>query len=344
MMKAWLLRLIPAAPVPAVVRRDPVGAATAAPDAPGRLHAALLADALSDIDVEFLAWLLQSPAEAEATLGVREQQALRHLARLIADPGAHSHLLPRAAAVIPQLLARLRAASSSLSDLSQLVSRDVTLVAEVIGMANSPYYRRAQAVVELDHAIQVLGVDGMQNTIARVVLRPLIDARGGALVARSAKRLWEHTDRKAQLCAALARGNGFDPFDAYLLGLAHNAAWNAVLRTMDTVAGEQPWRLGTAFVAALGQRRDQLLAIIARQWQLPGPLEQVSADVGRGGLAADASPRALHLYAGDRLASLLCAHDRAGSGGLADELLGAAGESARACFDAFAEPPAVRAG
>jgi HD-like signal output (HDOD) protein len=344
MMKAWLQRFIPAAQAPAALRIDPVGAARTEPDAPGRLHAGLLTDGQSSIDVGFLVWLLQSPAETEAPLGAREQQALQHLARLIADPGAHSHLLPRAAAVIPQLLARLRAASSSLSDLSQLVSRDVTLVAEVIGMANSPYYRRAQAVVELDHAIQVLGVDGMQNTIARVVLKPLIDARGGALVARSAKRLWEHTDRKAQLCAALARGNGFDPFDAYLLGLAHNAAWNAVLRTMDTVAGEQPWRLGAAFVAALGQRRDQLLAIIARQWQLPGPLEQVGADVGRSGLAADVSQQVLHLYAGDRLASLLCAHDRASASGLVDELLGAAGESARACFDAFAQPPAARAG
>lgn len=342
-MKAWLLRLIPAAPPPAAVRPDPVGAATTAPDAPAGLHAALLADAQSGIDVEFLAWLLQSPADAQAPLGAREQQALQHLARLIADPGAHSHLLPRAAAVIPQLLARLRAAASSLSDLAQLVSRDVTLVAEVIGMANSPYYRRAEAVVELDHAIQVLGVDGMQNTIARVVLRPLIDARGGALVARSAKRLWEHTDRKAQLCAALARGNGFDPFDAYLLGLAHNAAWNAVLRTMDTVVGEQPWCLGAAFVAALGQRRDQLLSIIAKQWQLPDPLEQVGAEVGRDGLAADASEQVLHLYAGDRLASLLCACDKASASALADELLGAAGESARACFDAFAQPPAGRA-
>jgi hypothetical protein len=56
MMKAWLQRFIPAAQAPAALRIDPVGAARTEPDAPGRLHAALLTDGQSSIDVGFLAW------------------------------------------------------------------------------------------------------------------------------------------------------------------------------------------------------------------------------------------------------------------------------------------------
>lgn len=348
-MPAWLSRLIPTRRPPPAPRRDPVSTAPAAPDVPHARHArhALHVDLLlagpSAIDLEFLAWLLQSPTDATAPLGAREEQALLQLDRLVADPDAHAHLLPRAAAVVPPLLARLRDPSTALPDLSQLVSRDITLVAEVIRMANSPYYRRDDAVVELGHAIQVLGIEGLRNTIARVVLKPLIDARGGELVARSAKRLWEHTDRKSQLCAAVARGNGFDAFDAYVLALAHNAAWSVTLRTLDTVDGLAPWCVSAAFAAALARRRDRLLAIIARLWQLPGSVALVAAEVGQRGLAAEASQPVLHLYAGDRLASSLCIHGGAGAAALAAELLPAAGKPAQACYRAFVQSPSTQA-
>jgi len=342
-MPAWLSRLIPTRRPPPASRRDPVPTVAAAPEAPHAPYADLLRAGQSVIDLEFLAWLLQSPADASAPLGAREEQALLQLDRLAAAPDAHAHLLPRAAAVVPQLLARLREPSTALSDLSQLVSRDITLVAEVIRMANSPYYRRDDAVVELGHAIQVLGIEGLRHTIARVVLKPLIDARGGELVARSAKRLWEHTDRKSQLCAAVARGNGFEAFDAYVLALAHNAAWSVTLRTLDTVDGLAPWCVSAAFASALARRRDRLLAIIARQWLLPGSVAPVSAEVGQRGLAADASQPVLHLYAGDRLASSLCIHGGAGAAALAAELLPAAGKPAHACYLAFVQSPSTQA-
>lgn len=340
-MSTWLSRLIPTRRPPPAPRRDPVSTAPAAPEVPRALHADLLLAGQSAIDLEFLAWLLQSPAAATAPLAVREQQALLQLDRLVADPDAHAHLLPRAAAVVPPLLARLRDPSTALSDLSQLVARDITLVAEVIRMANSAYYRREEAVVELGHAIQVLGIEGLRNTIARVVLKPLIDARGGELLARSAKRLWEHTDRKSQLCAAVARGNGFDAFDAYVLALAHNAAWSVTLRTLDTVDDQAPWCVGIAFAAALARRRDHLLAVIARQWQLPGSVVEVAAEVGQRGLAADASQPVLHLYAGDRLASSLCIHG--GARAAAPQLLAVAGKPAQACHLAFVQSPSTQA-
>lgn len=344
-MTAWFSRLIPTRRVPPPPQREqPASTIATSADAPSKLHADLLLGGQSSADLAFLAWLLQSPIEGHAPLGAREEQTLLHLDRLVADPDAHAHLLPRAAAVVPQLLARLRAASGSLTDLEQLVSRDITLVAEVIGMANGPFYRRGAAVVELAHAIRLLGIDGLRTTIARVVLKPLFDARGGELVARSARRLWTHTDRKAQLCAALSRGDGADPLDAYVLALAHNAAWNVMLRAMDTVDGEAGWRLGAAFASMLALRRDRLLPVIATQWHLPEGAARVAADVARRGLAADASGQVLHLYAGDRLASLLCLHDSQSATALAREVLAVAGKPAQAGFRALAQPAAAQTG
>lgn len=318
-------------------------ASRAAPIAPARFDAALLTDRHSGVDLAFFSWLVQRPIDANAPLDAREHVALQRLAHLASDSGAHAGLMPRAAAVVPQLLARLRAEASSLSDLSQHVSRDVTLVAEVIAMANSAYYRREVPVVDLTYAIQVLGVEGLRSAIARVVLKPLFDARGGELVVRSAKRLWEHTDKKAQLCASLARGRGLDSFEAYLLALVHNAAWNAVLRAMDGAGGEMPSRYSSELVAALGPWRDRLFALIARQWQLPDTLVAAADEVARRELTADSSMQALHLYAADRLASLLCGHDRTSAVATAEELLAVAGDSVRECYQSFLRPPSLDA-
>ncbi len=342
-MKSWLARLIspwqPAAaaapPAVAMPAAQPRAMGTAAAGAPARPDMPAAPVDAASLDLAFLAWMAGGTACVVAPAGLRERAALQHLDRLIADTAAHHRLLPRAAAVIPPLLARLRSPALSLPDLQQQISRDVTLVAEVIRMANSLHYRRDAAVVELDHAIQLLGVDGLRKAIARAVLKPLIEARGGRLSACSATRLWEHTDRKAQLCAALARGMGFEPFDGYLSGLAHNAVWSVVLRTMDEIDGKAPWRLSPAFVTALGTRRDRLFAVVARQWQLADGMAEAAAERAALGLPGETSAPMRLLYGADRLAWLLCIPDRAHATAMAEPLLRDADDTVRACYAAL---------
>ena len=346
-MKPWFARLIApwqspaetelcavALPIPvAKVAAKPAPADPAtAPDTPS----APPPDNAVDLDLAFLAWMAGGAAFVVAPAGPRERAALRHLDHLIADTGAHHRLLPRAAAVIPPLLARLRSPALSLSDVSQQISRDVTLVAEVIRMANGLHYRRDAAVVELDHAIRLLGLDGLRNAIARAVLKPLIEVRGGKLAAGSGMRLWEHTDKKAQLCAALARGIGFEPFEGYLSGLAHSAVWSAVLRAMDEIEGSPPWRLSPAFVAALQTRRDRLFAVVAGQWQLaPGMAAAAAEHAAHGTSVAAASAAMQLLYRSDRLAWLLCSPDRLHAAATAEALLRDADAAVRACYRAL---------
>lgn len=344
-MKSWLRRFIALLqPLPLPRRAAPAGvgwpamaptrrrtgapsqAAPASPLAPPQA-------ASHPVELTFLAWLLDVQADAQALPDPRERQVLHDLARLIADSGAHSTLLPRATAVVPPLLARLRSESSSTAELAQYVARDLTLVAEVIRMANSSYYRRGATIVDLEQSIRVLGADGLRSAIARTLLKPLFDMRSSDRVAHRAARLWAHTEHKVQLCAALARSEGADPFEAYLLGLVHNAAWSVVLRVMAGLDNQQPWHLRPSFVAALGVQRDRLFGVIARQWPLTDSLTQVAGDVARRDLAATAPAR--RLYRGDRLASLLCDPDPARAASIADTLLGMAGAPVRDCYDAL---------
>jgi HDOD domain len=284
------------------------------------------------IDAAFFAWLLGSPIKASPTLGAHELRALAHLEQLAADPEAHKRLLPRTAAVVPQLLARLRDDSTPLADLTAQVARDVTLVAEVVRMANSPVYRRHEAVVELGHAVRLLGAEGLRRAIARAVLQPLINVRGSAFVSQCAQRLWLHSEKKAQLCAALAKNQGVDAFEGYLLGLAHNAAWSAALRGVDSSQPGATWRSSAGFATALAARRDALFAIIARQWQLSAGLQGLAQRIASHGLQDHRTalpPLGEVLRSGDLLATIGCAALPAEAG---DVLLQQQPLAVRECF------------
>ena len=163
----------------------------------------------------------------------------------------------------------------------------MTLVVEVIRMANSAGYRRGAAVVELEHAVRLLGVDGHRFAMGRAMLKPLMDPRSGALSAHCARRLWQLSDSKARLSAATARGLGWEPFDGHLLRLAHNAVWSVVLRALDTAQPEATaWHFSAVFLRKLSARRDRLFQVLAQQWQLPQALSEVADEVAERSLAA----------------------------------------------------------
>ncbi len=282
------------------------------------------------LDVALLAWITQCPPDASVALGEADRLVLQRLAARVADTASHASLLPRAAGVVPALLARLRSENSSLGELAEHVSRDPTLVAEVVAMANSAFYRRERPVMELSHSIQMLGVGGLRAAIARVVLKPMLDGRSGPLVKRSTPRLWQHTEFKTQLAAEIARSQSRDPFDAYLLALLHNMAWSVVLRELDGTPG---WRLCAPFATELGIWRDRMASLIAQQWRPHGPWVRAAGELAQHGLGEDASQEVRNLFVADELAWLLCDPDRAGARALAEPLLDAALPAVRACYE-----------
>ena len=311
---------------------------------------ALAPAAVLDLDLGVFAWLLGQAVDPAAALTAPERQVLAQLDGVAADASVQGALLPRAASVVPRLLAQLRGPDCALSALSDQVSRDMTLVVEVIRMANSAGYRRGAAVVELEHAVRLLGVDGLRFAIGRAVLKPLMDPRSGALSAHCARRLWQLTDSKAQLSAAVARGLGCEPFDGYLLGLAHNAVWSVVLRALDMARpATTAWHFSAVFVRALSARRNRLFQVLAQQWQLPQAVREVADEVAdavaeRSPTDAGGSVLAQALRHGDELASLLCGRDGLQAAAQAEPLLGALPASVRQAWLAQARSASAAPG
>jgi len=251
-----------------------------------------------------LAWLLDHAADANAAPSrIAEANAIGHLDTLIGGGELPPGLLSRAPAVIPQLLRLLRQDDASVSAMAQRVSADPVLTAEVLRRSSSAFYRTQTPVTDIEHAIAMLGRNGLQMAIASVVLKPLFDAPSGSLSRRAAPRLWDHSTAKARHGAVLAIAQGLDGFEGYLAGLLHNTGWTVLLRALDGCEGAAP-PFGEAFAARLGRRADRLFAKAVGVWRITPPLTALCDELLRPRTEAPASPLAGVLRQADRAATL----------------------------------------
>ena len=304
------------APPPPPTPQGGVAPTSAAADSIARSSPALDSDAAASLRPLYLLCLLGSTpqpgsaASAAATASAPDPAALQMLERLdrvIASDILSQQLLLRAPAVVPQLMRTLRDEAYSSEDVARRISRDTVLTAEVIRLASNTLRSADMAAVNLAQAVAVIGTQGLRQVIARVVLRPLFAAHGDTLSARAAPHIWADADKKARLCAMLAAGGAFDPLDAYLAGLLHNAGWSAALRAID---GQSAAALPAAswahpdIVDALFLRRDRLFAKLVPAWQVGPALDALAVKIGQAGLDAAASPLARLLRQAQELAML----------------------------------------
>lgn len=300
-MKNWFARLFGSArggaPAPQDLPAQPAGPGAVA--IPPRSE-----DAAPDLDLAFYRWLA-GPCSAAGVAG--GALLIDELTRLAGQPEAAAGLVPRVPAVIPQLLRSLRDEASSAAGLARQLSQDAVLVAEVIREVNSPYYRPATPVRNIEGALLLLGQNGLRMLLARVAFRPVISMQPGQLARQLAPTLWNQSEKCALAASLLAPAHRADPFEAYLAGLMHNIGLLVALRVADqALPGALPD--DDAFAAALLGAARLLSSRIAAEWDLP-PAVACAIAQPDGGL-----PLARALAAGDRLAKLRLLADAAQPG------------------------------
>ena len=289
----WLARLFSSRKSEVPARRARAGtlrSAAVPPSVPPAVSAAAPPAA------PFLPWLLGCAPLQPVPLTDAEARALAALDKTLALPAMPDDLLPRAATLIPQLLALLRQSDLPVAALAQRTARDPVLAAEVLRLASSPYYRAQGAVTDLAQAIALIGVEGLQTVIARVVLKPIFEAPPGPLSARAARRLWDHAEALATRAAAQASDAGVSAFDGYLAGLLHGTGWSVALRLLDRAALPVPLPPSEAFALAASERAHRLFGQAAQRWAITPAFTALGADARLQPLADSALPlaRALH--------------------------------------------------
>jgi HD-like signal output (HDOD) protein len=234
------------------------------------------------------AWLFDR-ADGGLELLEAETRVLDALAAIVASQQSGAALVRRMPGLVPQLLQSLRSETFSGSALSRTIATDPVLVAAVVRLANSCYQGTGNAITSVEHAVILIGQEGLRQLITTVAFRPIIDMHSGFYTRRLAPHLWMHSERCA-LAARQVAGSGIEPFDAFLAGLLQNVGLIVSLRIMDQTAQEGE-RLGSdVFLAQLARDTRRLCASIAREWNFPDTVAQALLEQGELRRGAPVSP------------------------------------------------------
>lgn len=214
-------------------------------------------------------WAFPNESATTLELSEIEQTVLGTLRRILESQQSGAALVRRMPGLIPQLLQSLRSDDFSGAQLSRTISGDVVLVAAVIRLANNSMRGTGKNIASVEHAVMVLGQEGLRQLITSVAFRPIIDMNSGYYTRTLAPRIWERSERCANANRALAADHGADPFDAFLAALVQNVGMIVALRIMDQLAKDDRSLGSELFCAELASVARGLSASIAREWHFP---------------------------------------------------------------------------
>jgi HD-like signal output (HDOD) protein len=226
--------------------------------------------ALSSADVQdwFYRLVLGMPGSDAVELRQPEQVMLKRLDELCGGDRFDITSLPRLPEVLPQLLRLLKSDNSDGTKVAKLIGRDPVLVGEVMRVSSSAHYRTARPISSLQHAVVLLGHDGLRQMVTQHVMKPILQASAGMLGHAAGQRLWDHAERSAHVSMYLAKGHG-DPFEAYLAGVVCNAGVGAMVRVLDQEAPPTLGVFSRNFLTHYVSMANHLTLRAARHWELP---------------------------------------------------------------------------
>jgi len=233
-----------------------------------------------------------------------------------------------------RLLWMLDDTHASASDLGRLIESDPALSAQVLGLANTPFYGLAGRVTTAWRAVTVLGL---------ATLRALATAAAFDLFAEHGRPLpadfWPHAVTTAVGASTLARRVGALPNDAFSLGLLHDLGTALVCRRAPqefdglVASGELEATHAHIAASALGVMRFPADIVEAIDEHHGAPGGGVASSWGRLLIAADAIALAIDESTSETNVPLGPALDAAGvpesaADALVDEVRAARGQLA----------------
>ena len=258
-----------------------------------------------DLDVEetFTGLVLSTRAFLDTQLNQIEKMTLQQLEGLLSADVFDEKMVPRLPAVVPQLLSSLRSDDASGKRLAEQIGRDPVLVGEVIRIANSAFYQTGSKINSLERAVVILGRIGLQRLIANVVMKPIFNIHHGHFGQRAGNYLWSQSERCAVACAYLSRGR-YDPFDAYLAGMACKIGMIVALRILDHLYRGRESPKSIQFYQALLLKTKRLSVCVAKNWQFPETVIEALEEQIR--MKNQSNPPTLGdlLYMADRISQL----------------------------------------
>ncbi len=266
-----------AVPPPVPARPAPVSAAPAAGVDP---YPGVSFDQRDNINSAFLNFLFERGAQSDLDTSDEENKVLESIAAILKSQQSGAAMVRRLPGLIPQLLQSLRSDNFSGAQLSRSIESDVVLLSAVIRMANTAYIGTSTRVTSVEHAVLLIGQEGLRHLITSVAFRPIIDLASGHYTGTLAPRIWDQSERTAVANRMMAESMGIEPFEAFLAGLVQNVGLIVTLRFMDQMDKDGKHLGSEMFCASLVREARTLSLNIGREWNFPDSVVKAISEQG----------------------------------------------------------------
>ena len=210
--------------------------------------------------------LTAPPQEANAAV---DESLFEQLVRVIQSPDVDLPRLPR---VAQRALALIGSENTNYRKLSELVSQDPVLSADVLRVANSVAFRGIREISSLEHAFSRLGTRELRSLILTRHMKGLVIKTGGSEKSLG-EELWQRSLVSAVFMGHVARRVRLAEEDAFLAGLLHDIGSLALLRIVHEYQKAHARKIGRPMFERLNMQWHEHLGVrIADEWNLPDPL------------------------------------------------------------------------
>ncbi len=217
-------------------------------------------------DVMFEATKDQQP------MNLLEEKALEQVRTVLNDPQRLSKHIPTLPAMLIQLLKTLKNPYSDVFDFVDILEKDPAFAAEVLRVANSARYCKAdQEIRSLKRAVSLLGLSGLSKIATTLLMSNVIPCKP-IYYKMFGRQIWVHSMHCATLCELLAGSHNEDEFDGYFLGLIHDIGKIVIFNCLCEALGMimMDCSPGTkVFKKLMSEMSADISFYIAKEWQLP---------------------------------------------------------------------------
>lgn len=217
-------------------------------------------------DVMFDAKIDQQP------MNILEDKVQVQVRAVLNDSGSLNKHIPTLPAMLIKLLETLKNPYSDVFDFVDILEQDPAFAAEVLRVANSARYCKAdQEIRSLKRAVSLLGLSGLSKIATTLLMTSVIPCKP-MYFKMFGRQIWVHSIHCATLCELLAGKHDENEFDGYFIGLIHDIGkiviFNCLCEVLKMVMIDcSP---GTkVFKQLMSEASAELSAYIAKEWQLP---------------------------------------------------------------------------
>ncbi|MDX2011091.1 MAG: HDOD domain-containing protein [Myxococcaceae bacterium] len=180
---------------------------------------------------------------------------------------------PSTAMKLQQVMAKPDYATA---DLVAAMRTDAVFTGNLLRLANSPFYRRGDAVTSLPVAVSRIG----GKELSRLALAATVSSAAASAgpLAELRRLVWRQSLTSALVCEALAQVEGADAGEAFVAGLLHDAGKLLVLGCLEDALAKAPGvavKAWSEWLPLLEAHHVGFGLTLATKWQLPEALTHV---------------------------------------------------------------------